>query len=147
MAERFSWVIRDRIAGMERPGLFASFESDMAFLRDKGVNVIVNLEEYERIYPGFEYCHFPIRDFGSPGLDTFNRFADYAGKKIAENGKIVVHCHAGMGRTNLMIACYLVRFNSMRPDQALSEVKESRPVFLVTPEQEESLWEFYYTIS
>lgn len=146
MAERFSWVVKNIIAGMERPGLFVPLESDLDFLREKGVGVIVNLEEYERKYPGFEYIHLPVRDFGTPELETYSRFVDFTRTHISEGRKVMVHCHAGMGRTNLMIASYLVKYSGLRPDLALEQVKDKRPVFLVTPEQEESLWEFYYTL-
>lgn len=146
MSERFSWVVEDFIAGMERPGLFRTLESDLSFLRSKGISAIVNLEEYERDYPGFDVCHLPVRDFGPPVLDTYLRFLEFVGKKSEEKKKVLVHCHAGMGRTNLMLASYLVKKNSLKPDLALNEVKSKRPLFLVTEEQEESLWEFYYTL-
>jgi len=43
MPERFSWIIDDSIAGMERPGLFFPLEDDLDFLKARGVEVIVNL--------------------------------------------------------------------------------------------------------
>ena len=45
MPERFSWVIEDALAGMERPGLFEPLDEDLLFLRDKGIDVIVNHDE------------------------------------------------------------------------------------------------------
>ena len=146
MSERFSWVIRDVLAGMERPGLFNSLESDLKFLKDQGVSAIVNLEEHFMKYPGFETYQVPIRDFDSPDLDTYNTFLDFVNKRVTEGRRIVVHCHAGMGRTNLMLASYLVKYNSLKPDIALDEVKGKRPVYMVTEQQKESLWEFYYTL-
>ena len=53
---------------------------------------------------------FPIlfTDFGVPTLDQMEEFIQHA-KKVREAGKpIVVHCHAGYGRTGIFIACYLV---------------------------------------
>jgi hypothetical protein len=47
MPERFSWIIDESIAGMERPGLFFPLEDDLDFLMAKGVEVIVNLQEKE----------------------------------------------------------------------------------------------------
>ena len=146
MSERFSWVVENVIGGMQRPGLFRDLESDLSFLKNKGIDVIINLEEYERSYPDFEVLHIPVRDFGPPDLDDYSLFINFTSGKVRENKKIVVHCHAGMGRTNLMLACYIVVNNSMRPDLALMEVKNKRPVFMVTSEQEQSLWDFYYTI-
>ena len=146
MSERFSWVVDNVIAGMQRPGLFSDLETDLAFLKSMGIGVIINLEEYERTYPGFEVHHIPVRDFNPPSIEDYSGFIEYTNKKVEENKRIVVHCHAGMGRTNLMLACFILVKNSLRPDAALGEVKHKRPVFMVTPEQEESLWDFYYTI-
>ena len=47
MPDRFSWVVKDVIAGMERPGLFYPLEEDLDFLKSQGVEVIVNLQEKE----------------------------------------------------------------------------------------------------
>jgi len=44
MPERFSWIIEERIAATERPGLFYSLQEDLAFLKSQGINVIVNLQ-------------------------------------------------------------------------------------------------------
>ncbi len=147
MPHRFSWVIGDKIAGMERPGLFEDLETDLSFLKKEGIDTIVNLEEKKRQYTGFETFHLPIPDFSPPSHEDFESFVKFLKAKVEEgNRSVVVHCYAGMGRTNLMIASYLVATRSMRPDHALEFVKERRPVFMVTEKQEEALWEFYYTI-
>jgi protein-tyrosine phosphatase len=51
-----------------------------------------------------------------------------------------------MGRTNLMIAAYIVNKEMIKPDMALERVKKARPAHLVTDKQEESLWDYYYTL-
>ena len=71
MAERFSWVVEDKIAGMERPGLYQQLQQDIVFLKDKGISVIVNLEEYFWDYPSFELLHMPVKDFQPPDLEDF----------------------------------------------------------------------------
>lgn len=53
-----------------------------------------------------------------------------------ENGmKIAVHCHAGLGRTGLAIACYLVSAKGFDPKEAVQEVRRGRPGALQTKEQ------------
>lgn len=148
MPERFSWIIEDRIAGMERPGLFYPVEEDLDFLRSKGIEVIVNLQEKEHFidHKGFIVKNISIDDFGPPDYEDFVEFMNFVKDHISNNRKIVVHCYAGMGRTNLMLATYLVHHFRIGPDQALEEVKAKRPVHLVTYQQEEALREYYYTV-
>jgi len=148
MPERFSWIIDKSIAGMERPGLFFPLEDDLGFLMAKGVEVIVNLQEKEHFvdHKGFIVKNIPIKDFGPPNLEDFEEFMDFVCAQIAQKRRVVVHCYAGMGRTNLMLATYLIHHLGIDPDQALEEVRLKRPVHLVTDRQEESLREYYYVI-
>lgn len=148
MPERFSWIIEDRIAGMERPGLFYPLEEDLNFLRSKDVEIIVNLQEKEHFidHSGFIVKNISIDDFGPPDYEDFIEFIDFVEKYISQNKKVVVHCYAGMGRTNLMLATYLIHHLKIGPDHALEEVKIKRPVHLVTYQQEEALREYYCII-
>jgi atypical dual specificity phosphatase len=148
LPERFSWVVEGVIAGMERPGLFNSHEDDLAFLKGEGIGVIVNLEEKEhaRDYEGFIVKHIPVNDFKAPGLEDFREFIDFVNSQLARSRRIAVHCYAGMGRTNLMIACFLMHHMKIDPGTALDVVKMKRPFHLVTWEQEEALKEYYFII-
>ena len=148
MPERFSWVIEDALAGMERPGLFEPLDEDLLFLRDKGIDVIVNLEEekYAQDYPGFTVKQIPVNDFKPPQPEDYASFMDFMRAQAAEKKKVVVHCYAGMGRTNLMIAAYLMNLMKIDPVTALNVVKLKRPFHVVTWEQEESLKTYFDSI-
>ncbi|HML94561.1 MAG TPA: dual specificity protein phosphatase family protein [Thermodesulfobacteriota bacterium] len=148
MPERFSWVIEDALAGMERPGLFEPLDEDLLFLRDKGIDVIVNLEEekYVQDYPGFIVKRIPVNDFKPPRPEDYASFMEFMLAQAAGKKKVVVHCYAGMGRTNLMIAAYLMNLMKIDPVTALNVVKLKRPFHVVTWEQEESLKTYFDTI-
>jgi atypical dual specificity phosphatase len=145
MPERFSWIISGRLAGMERPGLLRRLEEDLDFLKGMGIGVIVNLEEYAWNYDGFRVKHIPIRDFKAPRLADIEEFVRFVDEEIREERQVVVHCYAGMGRTNLMLAAYLVHLG-MEPGNALNLVREKRPYHAVNEEQEEVLSEYFYII-
>uniref|UniRef100_A0A8C2FJX1 Protein tyrosine phosphatase domain containing 1a n=1 Tax=Cyprinus carpio TaxID=7962 RepID=A0A8C2FJX1_CYPCA len=44
-----------------------------------------------------------------------------------QEGKMSVHCHAGLGRTGVLIACFLVFTSRMSADQAILFVRAKRP--------------------
>ena len=148
MPERFSWVVEGVIAGMERPGLLGSREDDLDFLRGEGIDVIVNLEEKEhaREYDGFTVKHIPVNDFGPPGVEDFEEFIEFVNGQLTRNKRIAVHCYAGMGRTNLMIACFLIHHMKIDPATALEVVKMKRPYHVVTWQQEEALRDYFFII-
>lgn len=41
-------------------------------------------------------------------------------------GKVAVHCHAGLGRTGLLIACYLIYSERLNSNQAIHFIREKR---------------------
>ena len=43
-------------------------------------------------------------------------------------GKVAIHCHAGLGRTGVLIACYLVYSQRMSGDEAITHVRSNRCV-------------------
>ncbi len=148
MPNRFSWVVDNVIAGSERPGLFHDLEHDLEFYRNNGVGAIVNLEErfHFREYEGFVVKHIPINDFGPPALGDFEEFLSFIYEQVANNNGVVVHCYAGMGRTNVMIASYLIHHLKVDPRTALETVKSRRPMHYVNEEQEDALLNYYYVI-
>ncbi len=136
------------IAGMERPGLINGHDDDLAFLRGEGIGAIVNLEEKEhaREYEGFIVKHIPVNDFRAPSLEDFREFIDFVNTQISDGRRVAVHCYAGMGRTNLMLACFLMHNMRIDPGTALEVVKMRRPFHLVTWEQEEALRDYFFVI-
>ncbi len=145
MPERFSWIILGKLAGMERPGLLWRLEEDLKFLKDAEINTIVNLEEYVWDYDGFRVKHIPVKDFKAPRLSDIEEFVSFIDGEIWEGRRVVVHCYAGIGRTNLMLAAYLVHLG-IELENALNLVKEKRPYHVVSEEQEEVLSEYSHFI-
>lgn len=43
MAVNFSFILPDKLAGMEYPGTYAELDSDLDFLQKKGIKALVNL--------------------------------------------------------------------------------------------------------
>ena len=41
---------------------------------------------------------------------------------------VLIHCHAGMQRSAAILACYIIHFYKMTPDEAIKFIKSKRPI-------------------
>ncbi|MBI4532211.1 MAG: dual specificity protein phosphatase family protein [Candidatus Latescibacteria bacterium] len=147
----FSWLIEGVIAGMGRPGGYGSdgqaqLQTDLRQLREHGIVGIVSLTEapihwgtVERL--GFDYLHIPIADMGTPTMEAIDRFIEFV-ERIREQKKgVVVHCVAGIGRTGMMLACYLVS-QGKSTTRAIETVRAKRPGSMETADQELAVFDY-----
>lgn len=49
----------------------------------------------------------------------------------------------GRGRTGVMAACYLIRFQELTPQRAMTNLRLMRPGSIETPEQERVVMRYY----
>ncbi|CAJ1051863.1 protein tyrosine phosphatase domain-containing protein 1 [Xyrichtys novacula] len=75
---------------------------------------------------GIYYYNFGWKDYGVASLTTVLDMVKVMSFAIQE-GKLAVHCHAGLGRTGVLLACYLVFTSRMNADQAILFVRAKRP--------------------
>ncbi|XP_051736488.1 protein tyrosine phosphatase domain-containing protein 1 isoform X3 [Ctenopharyngodon idella] len=59
-----------------------------------------------------------------------------------QEGKIAVHCHAGLGRTGVLLACFLLFTTQMTADQAILLVRDKRPNSIQTRGQLQCVRQF-----
>ncbi len=140
------WVEENRLLAGEYPGSRDSASARRridAFL-EAGVNTFINLtqprelssyedilKEEAKVY-GVDVFHqrIPIRDFGVPSSDVMTAILDAIDKAIRDGRCVYVHCWGGVGRTGMVVGCYLVR-HGMPNEQALEKVDQlykTRPV-------------------
>lgn len=139
------------------PGYARDLETDLAWLQTEyGVEVLVSLMEdfeYEELkIPdlfekaaglGIEVIRFPVVDGGVPPQDELD---DYAAlirglvDRLEKGSTVIAHCHAGLGRTGLVVSSVLVALG-YGPGRAIDLVRESRPGTLETPEQVDLVYE------
>ncbi len=137
MVLNFSWLVRDRVAGMARPRA-----ANSPWLREQGVRAVLSLTE--RAPDGleeFETLHLPILDMTAPSLDELTRGVAFLMAVVARGEAVVVHCTAGMGRTGTLLAAYLVA-GGLSPDTAIEHVRTLRPGSIETPDQEQAILDF-----
>eukprot|EP01105_Mastigella_eilhardi_P013408 TRINITY_DN3056_c0_g1_i5.p1 TRINITY_DN3056_c0_g1~~TRINITY_DN3056_c0_g1_i5.p1 ORF type:complete len:391 (-),score=76.81 TRINITY_DN3056_c0_g1_i5:32-1204(-) len=70
-----------------------------------------------------------------PTLDHALNIVQVMCHELSRGHKIAIHCHAGLGRTGLVISCYLVYGVCMTADQAIEQVRLHRPRSIQTKKQ------------
>ncbi len=76
---------------------------------------------------GIEVCwqNFPIMDFSTPSRKLMQEILNEIDAQITDGRNVYVHCLAGIGRTGMVVGCYLVR-HGMTGLVALQQIKALR---------------------
>lgn len=154
------WVEENRFLAGEYPG---GFDPDTtrhrldAFL-EAGVNIFIDLTQLNELKPyenmlkeqggiydvNAMYHHLPIRDRTTPPAEMMTAILNTIDEAIDNGGCVYVHCWGGVGRTGMVVGCYLVRHGNTN-QQALAQVNElyktrpKNPYLLRSPETDEQV--------
>jgi len=137
------WVEKDRILAMSR--LDESYSKTyISEFKLKNIKSVVNLQqsgEHEFcgkiLESGFtynpetlmaeriNYFNFPTEDFGVWSPERLLDIVKVLSFALSE-GAIAVHCHAGLGRTGVIIAAVLIFENGISAEQSIRQVRSGR---------------------
>ena len=162
-----NWIT-ESIVAMQRPHKKSHFEhSDtplMDSLKKLGITAIFNCTEIgehphcgdgilesiglsydpnDVVKEGIEYHHYGWQDMTTPSIELIQDIV-HVGKSIIEKGgKICVHCHAGFGRTGIIIACILINLENITAEEAIKRVRSARQRSIPIKLQEDFVHEYY----
>lgn len=115
---------------MARPRGDDWLEDEIRHLKNNGVSVLVSLLERHEIYElnlddeerlcdteNITYINYPIpdRDVPKQNIDT-DKLIDTLTKKVDEGQSIVIHCRMGIGRSSIIAASLLLKYNFKTKD-------------------------------
>ena len=117
--EKCYWVVPGKLLAGEYPRNLdeASSREKLGRLADAGVTAFIDLTEageglepYAHLLDGPSHQRFPIRDVSVPASPELTRDAlDAIDGHLAEGRTVYVHCWGGVGRTGVIIGCWLAR--------------------------------------
>jgi dual specificity MAP kinase phosphatase len=120
---------------------------DWALLVEHGVSVVVSLqaerhdEEAFRAHQPIGYLRLPTQDHTAPTIGQLRMGAAFIDEAVRAGKTVLVHCHAGVGRSALLCTCYLV-YAGMAPDEAWRTVQAKRARAFLNTLQRAALAEF-----
>ena len=140
--EGFSWIDRPLLGAMARP----ESKEELEWLRGHGIDVLISLTEdpLRRDWvndAGILVVHEPIDDMDAPTQEQLDHCVSAIARAHEKNMGVAVHCGAGLGRTGVVIAAYLVHKGQTARD-AIARVRRLRPGSIETEEQAEAVVEF-----
>ena len=139
--DNFSWLIENKLAGS---GIPTSID-EVQWVIKQGVKSIVTIREEsldESWIKDVNYLHVLSNDMSVPEFDDLVHAVDFIHSRITNNEPVLVHCLAGMGRTGVILACYLVKYQKMSASEATEKVREERPGSIQSYPQEEIIFQF-----
>ncbi|KAL9658082.1 hypothetical protein ABK040_012996 [Willaertia magna] len=90
------------------------------------------------------YYNFAFTDMSIPDIDQVMSIMHVMQLEIEKGGTVIVHCHAGLGRTGLIIACYLLYSKKFKiANEAISFCRRNRPNSIQTKSQTEYVSYFH----
>ena len=139
--DKFSWVIENKLAGS---GIPTSID-EVQWIIEQGVKSIVTIREEplaDNWIKDVNYLHVMSYDMAVPEFNDLTHAVDFIHRRITNKEPVLVHCLAGMGRTGVVLACYLVKYQNMSADEATQKIREERPGSIQSYPQEEIIFRF-----
>jgi len=139
--DNFSWIIENKLAGSAIPTSI----DEVKWAIDQGVKSIVTIREEtldESWIKDVNYLHILSNDMSVPEFDDLIYAVDFIHRRITNNEPVLVHCLAGMGRTGVILACYLIKYQKMSASEATEKIREERPGSIQSYPQEEIIFRF-----
>jgi protein-tyrosine phosphatase len=138
------WIDEPKLLGCSNPTdeqfedfYQEGFRTIISLLDEHEQTPYYNLKEIEA--KGFKRYSIPVRDFTAPTLADFHKFLHIVSESLKQ-GKVLVHCQGGTGRTGTMAAAYWMK-KGLSANEAIKKVRKVRAGAIEMPEQEDSLYE------
>ena len=112
---------RRRMDAFLQTGVYTFIDLTHSNERMPYVNILKEQGEVYGVNPA--YHQYSIRDHSIPSAETMTGILDSIDEAIENGSCVYVHCWGGVGRTGMVVGCYLVRHGATNI-QALAQVNK-----------------------
>lgn len=125
---------------------------DWRQLVEQGVSVVVSLQSERHDEDAFGalqpdgYLRLPTLDHTAPTVSQLRMGAAFIDEAARAGKTVLVHCHAGVGRSTLLCTCYLI-YAGMDAEEAWRTVKAKRTIAFLNTAQQVALREFVASLT
>lgn len=114
----------EKLANYEKVGAVLSLNEPRE-RRPTGLSLPYQAEDWKAM--GVEYKMLNIHDHTLLDNESLDQAADFIYENIKAGKSVYVHCRAGVGRSAMAIAAYLIKYEYKTAEQAAEIIKTSRP--------------------
>ncbi len=106
-------------------------EMDVDWLVKRGVDAIISLTE-ERVPStwldgkNINYKHIPVKNHRAPTTNQLEECVNFIDHNGQHNGKTLIHCAAGKGRTGTVIAAYICHRDNVSAEISIEQIRALR---------------------
>lgn len=140
----FRWVVPGMLAGTPQPGVVAPIDHDLILLDRVGVTHLITLTETDMDQAALQRhhlknTHLPIFDRKAPSTSQMHMLLVRMQRLMDAGEVLAVHCKAGLGRTGLVLAAWMVRDGGLSAEAAIERLRKVNPGFIQSDEQHDFL--------
>ncbi|CAG0901809.1 unnamed protein product [Cyprideis torosa] len=138
----FSWIAHGLLCAFANPYL----PSHVNFLLKLPLGILITMSPESQppdyLKEKVQWVPMFVMVMRAPSLAQIDQFLKIVDSAQAE-GKIVgVHCFAGKGRTGVLLAAYLIKYQNFPPSEAIDVLRAYRPGSLESQEQVDAVYAF-----
>jgi protein-tyrosine phosphatase len=132
------WVIPEKLAGRPGPD---RVPWNVAALRAGGIGAVLSLNDGVLCHPqdfqahNINYVCMPLSDNAPPlpgddriCLEVLPRAYEFVSSQMNRQRRVLVHCSSGKDRTGLFLSYFLMQHAGLSVAEAMSGVREVRPI-------------------
>ena len=101
------------------------------------------VEQYQA--HNISYLHLPVFDMLVPSAEQIDRAVEFTHQQITHGGKVLIHCAKGRGRSAVLVAAYLMKYNGMSFGEAQQFLESKRRLVKLESRHEKSAEAWYAT--